>query len=158
MRVCVCVCSSMTALWLCIIQLLQVKRINTLFCNYYLFRLANPVKRECHHMCAVENVPVPTATGDWSYLAAVEADGHLMGDLWLWRCGGFSYCATEVKPCEDTRKKVKEESFCWLHPLLEWLQNKTGFLAVPNGNKHFQLLCFSLYLDLVCGLPSRREA
>lgn len=34
-------------------------------------------------MCAVEYVSVSTATGDRGDLAAVEADGHLVGDLWL---------------------------------------------------------------------------
>lgn len=49
----------------------------------YLFRLANPVKGERYHMGAIENVSVPAPTGDGGDLASVEADGHLVGDLWL---------------------------------------------------------------------------
>lgn len=52
-------------------------------CGYYLFWLTNPVKRERYNMCAIENVSVPAATGDRGYLAAIEADGHLVRDLWL---------------------------------------------------------------------------
>lgn len=49
----------------------------------YLFWLTNPVKRERYNVCAIENVSVPAATGDRGYLAAIEADGHLVRDLWL---------------------------------------------------------------------------
>ena len=52
-------------------------------CGYYLFWLANAVKRECHHVGAVEDISVPTTAGDRGDLASVEADGHLVGDLWL---------------------------------------------------------------------------
>ncbi len=52
-------------------------------CHYHLFRLANPVKRERHHMGAVENVFISAATGDRGDLASVEADGHLVSDLRL---------------------------------------------------------------------------
>lgn len=47
----------------------------------YLLRLANSVKGEGHHMRTVENVSVSTATCDRSDLAAVKADGHLVGYL-----------------------------------------------------------------------------
>lgn len=55
-------------------------------------------------MRAVEYVSVPTATGDRGDLAPVEADGYLVGDLWLRRCGGFGHCAAEVKSCRDTKE------------------------------------------------------
>lgn len=77
-------------------------------CDSYLFRFANPVKRERHHMGAVENISVSATTGDRGDFASVETDGHLVGDLWLWWCGGFSYRATEVKPCKDTKKRRGE--------------------------------------------------
>lgn len=78
--------------------------------GYYLFWLTNPVKGERYNMSAVENVSVPTATGDRGYLAAIEADGHLVGDLWLWCGGRFSYCATEVKPCKEWKKVERKMS------------------------------------------------
>lgn len=71
----------------------KLRKVETLFMNkhemhvvmwwYYLFRLANAVKRECHHMGTIENVSVATATGDRCDLAPVETDGHLVGDFQL---------------------------------------------------------------------------
>lgn len=52
-------------------------------CGYYLFRLANSVKRQRHHVGAIENISVPATTGDGGDLASVEADGHLVRDLRL---------------------------------------------------------------------------
>ena len=65
-----------------VIHFITNRLIDCLTTNY-LFGLPNPVKGECYHMGAIENVSVPTPTGDGGDLASVEADGHLVGDLWL---------------------------------------------------------------------------
>lgn len=52
-------------------------------CCCYLFRLANSVKGQRHHMGTIENVSVPATAGDGGDLASVETDGHLVGDLRL---------------------------------------------------------------------------
>lgn len=62
----------------------NTKKKKTCFAHRdYLFRLANPVKRQRHHMGTVENISVPTTTGDGGDLASVEADGHLVRDFRL---------------------------------------------------------------------------
>ena len=60
-------------------------------------------------MRAVEDVSVPAATGDGGDLAAVEADSHLVGYLWLRRGGWLGYCAAEVKSYKDIRRSEGKE-------------------------------------------------
>lgn len=74
------------------------------FC--YLFRLADSVEGQRHHVGTVENIFVATAAGHRGDFASVEADGHFVGDFWLRGCGGLSYCPTEVKACRQEEESV----------------------------------------------------
>lgn len=71
----------------------------------YLFRFADSVERQRHHVGTVENIFVATAAGHRGDFASVEADSHLVGDFWLWGRGGLSYCPTEMKACNDSRQE-----------------------------------------------------
>ena len=67
----------------------------------YLFGLAYAVQRQRHHVGAVEDVAVPAATCHRGDLTAVEADGHLVGDLGFRGRGRFRHGAAQVEPCGE---------------------------------------------------------
>lgn len=89
----------------------------------YLFRFADSVKRQRHHMRTVENIFVATAAGHRGDFASVEADSHLVGDFWLWGRGGLSYCPTEMKACNDSRQE--KESLVTLLSLVHFNTSQT---------------------------------
>lgn len=60
-------------------------------------------------MRTVENVPVPAATCDRSDLAAVKADGHLVGYFRFGGRGWFCYRAAQVEPCEMKKERKRSE-------------------------------------------------
>lgn len=70
------------------------KEYPSVFHICYLFRFADSVERQRHHVGTVENIFVATAAGHRGDFASVEADSHLVGDFWLWGRGGLSYCPT----------------------------------------------------------------
>lgn len=61
-------------------------------------------------MGAVEDVSVAAAAGDRGDLAAVEADGHLVGDLRLRLGGGLHDRATEVETWRDRERERRPVS------------------------------------------------